>query len=156
GEEEQSVRLWETWSGRPVARLEGHRGVVHGVAFAPGGRTLASASADTTLLLWDLLAATGRKGAGAGAGGLKGAWDDLAGPAAGRAYGAFGPLAWVPGAVAFLGERLGPATAPDARRVRQRIADLDGGNFALREKASRELAGMGAAVEPALREVLAG
>ncbi|MGH3998381.1 MAG: WD40 repeat domain-containing protein [Pseudonocardiaceae bacterium] len=40
---------------RPLGQpLIGHTGAVHGVAFAPDGRTLATTSADQIVILWDL------------------------------------------------------------------------------------------------------
>ena len=46
--------MWDTVTGREAAALKGHTAAVNSVAFAPDGKTLASASADTTALIWDV------------------------------------------------------------------------------------------------------
>lgn len=51
---EPTVRIWDARSGRPVARLEGHRTYCRDLLFWPGSRTLASASGDQTIYLWNL------------------------------------------------------------------------------------------------------
>jgi WD40 repeat protein len=51
---EHSVRLWETSTGKELLSLEGHRSYVYSVAFSPDGKTLASGSADASILIWDL------------------------------------------------------------------------------------------------------
>jgi hypothetical protein len=82
-------------------------------------------------------------------------WAALAEPDAAQALAAVGHLVAVPEkAVEFLGPRLHPAElAPD--QVRRLIADLDHDEFAVREKASRELAEMGSAAAGELRAALA-
>ena len=48
-----TVEIWEADTGRPVAYLRGHKGLVRGVAFHPGGRWLVSCNTDGTVLLWN-------------------------------------------------------------------------------------------------------
>jgi sugar lactone lactonase YvrE len=97
-----------------------------------------------------------------GDGKLEALWADLGGDDARRAYRAVVALAGRPDeAVPFLREQLRPFAAADApdddpERVARLIADLEGDEFAVREKASRELARLGKRAEPALRKALAG
>jgi eukaryotic-like serine/threonine-protein kinase len=51
---ESDIRLWNVATGEEVARLGGHRAWVSSLVFWPDGQTLASASADQTIRLWNL------------------------------------------------------------------------------------------------------
>jgi hypothetical protein len=117
---------------------------------------LASASLDTTALVWDVARTTRRERAPVrlGAEALRSAWEDLGGDA-GPAYRAVGALAAAEQAVPFLAERMRPAVAPDAKRVAKLLADLDDVRFEVREQASRELEALRGLAEPALRQALA-
>jgi WD40 repeat protein len=59
--EDRTIRVWGAWGRRDVAVLHGHTGSVREVAFAPGGRRLASHSSrlwgemgDNTVRVWDV------------------------------------------------------------------------------------------------------
>jgi WD40 repeat protein len=51
---DNTIRLWDTTSGRSRAVLQGHENIVHSVSFSRDGKLLASGSYDTTVKLWDL------------------------------------------------------------------------------------------------------
>ena len=48
------VRLWDAKTGKHIACIDKHQGHVTSLAFSPDGGYLASGSADTTVLVWDL------------------------------------------------------------------------------------------------------
>ena len=142
--------------GKPLLS-GGHKGAILCAAISPDGKTIASGIADTTILLWnaaDLLPKT--PATHLTPKDLDRLWDDLRSDDAPTAYKAVLDLLGAPDqAAALIKERVPPAPKPDAQRVKDLIAKLDDNDFAVREAASRDLAGMGEAVEPALREALA-
>jgi WD40 repeat protein len=147
---ETTVHVWEVSTRREVARFEGHRGHVGSLAFGPDGRTLASGGADGAILFWDL---TGRRRAGPQKPPDPDAlWKELA---EGDGRRAVWELAAAPDeAVSLLRGRLAAVPKVEEARVRRLVADLDADDFATREKATKELASLGEAAAPALRQAL--
>jgi WD40 repeat protein len=157
--------LWELASGKEVLRIQwpgGFRGAatdsfVKCLAFAPDGRTLATGHEDTTALVWDIAPGVRQAEAGKGltSAELDQLWADLAAEDAGKAYRAVWALVAAPAqSVPFLRDHLHPARPPDPERLRRLLADLDSENFAVREAATRDLAGLGGDAAPALRKAL--
>jgi WD40 repeat protein len=153
GESGGTVRVWDPAAGKELLVLHGHRGAVVALEFAARAPVLASASRDTTALVWDLAdlspseppppkMLTERE--------LDDLWSRLAGDAP-SAYQALQMLRRAPGqATPYLRGRLQPVKI-DIERL---IAELDNDAFAIRQKASEELAGYGRVVEKPLRRTL--
>lgn len=153
---DKSVRLWETATGKERARFDGHRHAVDCGAFAPDHRLLATGSADTTVLVWDL---SGQRVAGTSgrlaSDELSALWADLAGDDARAAYQAIWRLAGDPErSVPFLKQRVRSIPLADAKRSAALIADLDSKQFAIRDRAAKQLKALAESAEPFLRQAL--
>jgi WD40 repeat protein len=53
-ETDNAVRLWDLRTGKLLGLCTGHKQSVWSIAFSPDGRTLATASDDSTLKLWNV------------------------------------------------------------------------------------------------------
>jgi hypothetical protein len=138
---------------------DGHEGWVQAVAFSADGKTLASGSQDTTVLLWDT---TGGAGAAQSTARLseeelKTLWADLASDKSKVAYAAVGELVAAPDqAMPLLQKKLSPVKSADPQQVAKWLADLDSEDFEKRERAARELKKLGDSAEPHLLAALEG
>jgi RNA polymerase sigma factor (sigma-70 family) len=155
--EPQQIYLWDTRTGKRLAVLDGHNGWVTDLAFAPDGKTLASASNDTTVLLWDMtkyLHDRPDQPLRAPAD-MERSWTDLASADARKAYQAILALADTPRlTVPLLRSRLQPAPTSATASVSKWIADLDSAHFADREKSARALEAVGELAVPELEKAL--
>jgi WD40 repeat protein len=152
------VQVWEVATGGELARRPGHRGRVDVLVMSGNGRSVATVSADHTILVWDLT----RLSTGAlpkpplTPAQLESAWKDLASGNAALGRGAVESLCADPArAVALLRERLLPVKSPDGKQVARWIADLSGDNFKQRQLAADNLERLGELAGPALRAALA-
>ncbi|HEY7314949.1 MAG TPA: WD40 repeat domain-containing protein, partial [Gemmataceae bacterium] len=129
---------------------------VHGLSFAPDGRTLASGGEDNVVFLWDVTGArTPAAVKKASESDLTAWWNDLASEDAKRAGAAIASLLRKSEtSVAFLRQRLRLAETPDEKRLMRLLADLNSDDFETREAASRELARLGQRAEAALQQAL--
>ncbi len=141
------IVLYETLSGRPRLRLDGHLQEITGLAFTPDGKTLVSGSRDATVLVWDV---AGLRTEGKMPGDAETLWAALADADAGQAGRAVWALVDQPAAsLAVLRRHLQPA--PGGKDVIAKlIARLDSPRYAVRQEATRQLEGMGRAAEDAL------
>jgi WD40 repeat protein len=162
GADGDTIHFWDAMTGKEQyqinrpADFSGRReyGFVNGMAFMPNGRALATGLGDSTIIVWDVMPALRKLPAPASeltAKEFDTLWADLAGDEAGNAYRAIHALC-SSAAIPYLAERLHPIRPVDAKHVEKLIADLDKEEFAVREAAAKELAGLAEQIEPLLRK----
>jgi hypothetical protein len=152
----RTVELWDAFTGRLLLTRTADA-QVQCLAFAPDGRTLATGLMDGTALLWDVQGVTGRPVPSRRLSDREAdeCWTQLARDAR-QAYAGLGQLIADPErAVTLLRERVKPAEAVPADRVRKLIAALGAPTYRERESAMRELRALGEQTEAALEAALA-
>jgi RNA polymerase sigma factor (sigma-70 family) len=153
-DDDRQVHLVEVASGKEVRRLIGHEGTVRALARAADGRTLVTAAADATALVWDVTGLAGKE-VRLSPRAWEQRWTELADSDPGRAYRAGWMLTASPQGVQFLQERLRPAVAVAPEQVARLIKELDDDRFAVRSAATAALEDLGARAEKPLRQALA-
>jgi WD40 repeat protein len=152
------VALWDGFTGKQLGKLEGHRGGINSLCFSHDGRFLVSASADTTILIWDWKKKLPKAAENVKltAERLEQLWQDMQASDPRRAYAAMGVLAQSPGqAVDLLRKKSHPASTDEQQKFKKWIDDLDNDRYEVRENATKELTRSAERAEPALREALA-
>jgi WD40 repeat protein len=153
------IRLFDVLTGVEVTVLKGHTAAVSALAFAPHGKTLASASDDTTALIWDV---THVKRPASPAkvpevADLESWWKVLADDDAAGAFAALADFVAAPKqAVAWIKDKVKPAALVDGKRVQDLIAQMDDNQYKVRDKASSELFKLGEQIVPDLDNALNG
>jgi dipeptidyl aminopeptidase/acylaminoacyl peptidase len=160
GSFDKTIRFWETATGKQRLLFAGHKAGVRSLVYAPDGRHLASGGSDGVVRLLDIVALI-HEGQPPketlAAKDLDDLWTDLASADVPRSYRALGTLAGAAQqAVPFLQDKLGPAASADEKRLAALIADLDNGQFLVRERASQALYNLGDLAVPALKAALEG
>jgi RNA polymerase sigma factor (sigma-70 family) len=144
-----AIQVYEvaTWTKRN--EFKGHRDQPTTLTFAPNGQLL-SGSRDTTVLMWDM-----RPPRVAGSVTLESAWNDLAKREATESFNSEGRFLAAPeGTVTLFAEKIKPVEALDPMRIQRLLTDLGSDEFAVREAASKALAGLDEQVTPYLEATL--
>lgn len=143
----------DTFSGKVLLDREAGVADVTALAFGPGGRRLAAASAGGAVRLWPVPRAERIEARLPHAA----AWRDLAESDAPGGFAAVRSLAAGGDESArWLAARLTPAPVPDPQRIAKLVRDLDDEEFDVREAAMSELTDAGPAAKEALQAGLKG
>jgi RNA polymerase sigma factor (sigma-70 family) len=147
------IRVWDLTNGTEVAKRSGYKNVARTLAFRPDGKALASGHSDGTALVWDLSGLPDVKQATTD---REVAWKALASSDAEKAYQAILSLSADPKCVAFLRDKVKPATAVPAGQIQNLVKELDNDEFTTREAATQALTKLGDVIDGELRVLLRG
>jgi WD40 repeat protein len=148
------VHLWHLGTDKELGQLKGHRAEVTALSFASDGNTLASGSADTTVLLWDVKQFAASAKSRTAKLDPDARWTDLIGEDASRAFDALHEFAAAPKQAVEHIEKNLRVESVDTDSIQRLIADLDSEQFTVRKKASVELERMGQPALALLRQAL--
>ena len=154
-----SVQIWDIWSAKELKVFKGHTMTVNALAFAANGKTLATASDDTTALLWDVTKVNrpGLLPKALKAGDLESWWQAIGDHDSGKAFAAMVAFAAVrEETVAWIKERVKPAPPLDMKHITQLMQQLDDDQFKVRERATTELLKIGELLLPVLDKAMGG
>lgn len=157
GSGDGTTRQWEVATGKELLRLQDKGNKIYCVAVAPNGNSVAAGTSDGSARIIDLAPqkwkAPKTKLSPAE---LNALWNELAGNDAPKAYRAVYTLSAAPmDVVAVVKERLQPVPKEKPERLQKLIAQLDDDDPAIRETATKQLAGIGAPAGVALRKAQA-
>jgi WD40 repeat protein len=147
-----SVFLWDVATGTALRPIK-TAGKFTCFRFSPDCRTIATGGEDTSVLLWDLAKVVASAEAASADGAFDALWNDLASENASTAGKAI--LALSQGgseSLTQLKKRLRPIVPADPKRLTQLLAELESGQFPIREKARCELEKLGDLALPILRQ----
>lgn len=153
-----TVELWELSSGSIRREFTGHAGEITALAFSDDGRLLASGSADTTVLVWDVDEPKARAASGSGLSerDAESLWRELGSTSASQGYQAILRLSAAPAdAVGLIRKKMRPVPpVPEESELRRLALQLDSHRFAEREAAAVKLVEAGKAAVPIVEELL--
>jgi WD40 repeat protein len=150
------IRVWDFLTGEDLGSIQ-IGSLVTSFAFAPDGKSVATAGLDTTCVIWEIgtqIHAPTTRGGDVPAKALEAAWKDLNGES-NKAFEALLTFTSAPQqTVALLKERIKPATEPDAKKIEKLVGALEDSNFDTRKNALEELKKLGKSAVPALKRAL--
>jgi hypothetical protein len=140
-----------------IRSFRAHYARVSSLCWSPDGRTLASGSEDTTILIWPRSGLTSPLPQNLAQKALEECWKQLADPDPAVADSAIWRLhAAAASSVPFLQNALSPVKPADPQRLQRLLQNLDAEQYAGRQKAEAELEKLGDRTASVLRAFLAG
>ncbi len=149
-----TVRLWDLVLGKEIRRWQGHTAAIQAVAFAPDGRTVASAGNDTCIVIWDATGRAQQDPPPATPAGLERLGRDLVGDDAERAsLATWALIATGEPGVAFLRKRWFRTKEVAEKEIRAWVDALADDREEVRRRARHELEKLGLPAWSALRKI---